>query len=463
MGSVVSSVGNAVSGLVGGVGNALGGLGPKYTDTDALQGIANQQVQGAQDAQAQLTGLKDQRSEFGQALANQALGKAPSITEAQLKQAMDRNLSQQIAAAKANRAVNPALQARMVNQQAGQAAQATAQQAAINRLAEQQANQQQFANYLGQQQQAGAQYLSGAGQSQSGVMNTQFANQQRGINMFQGAAQAGMSAAAMMSDRNLKTLIKKYNKGGVVKPKKMADGGKVSASNSIENIVGGAGVPDAFADKDSMQKMGGNLGSILSKLGAPDATMMAGGPMDALGGAGGAEGLMAAAPMMVANKGAVVPGQAKVNGDSEKNDTVPALLSPGEVVVPRTVVAKGSKAVAKFVAQAIKEKQGSTDDVQKKSEGGKVDEFNPQSFLDALKPYSYEYKKDAEGPGVSPGRKLGVMAQDLEKAGPVGRSMVKETQNGKQVDMGAGFGAILAAQAHLNDRLKQLESKYGKK
>jgi len=467
MGSAVKSVGSIFSTTSGAGGgglfsDVLGGLGPKYTDTDALQGISNQQQAGAADAQAQLNALAPQRSQFGQALANQALGKAPSIAEAQLKMAMDRNLSQQIAAAKANRAVNPALAARNNVQQANQLAQQTAQQSAVNRLAEQQANQQAFGQYLAQQQNAGAGYLGGAGQTQSGVMNTQFANQQRGINMFKGLAEAGGQAAAL-SDKNLKTLVKKYNKGGMVKkskaaaycaPEKMASGGMVSAANSIDNIVGGAGVPDDFADKEGMQQSGKDWGKFLSSLKTSPA------PMDAMG----AGGIEMGGPLMVANKGGTVPGKAPIAGDSEKNDIVPALLSPGEVVVPRTVVNKGSKAIAKFVAETIKKEKNVTDKVQKKSEGGKVDEFDPRSFLDALQATSFEYKKEAKGlPGAGEGRRLGIMAQDLEKAGPVGKSMVKETPNGKQVDMGAGFGAILAAQSSLNERLKQLETKWGKK
>ena len=35
--------------------------------------------------------------------------------------------------------------------------------------------------------------------------------------------------------------------------------------------------------------------------------------------------------------GGHVPGQAQVAGDSLKNDVVPTLLSPGEVVLPRSV------------------------------------------------------------------------------------------------------------------------------
>jgi hypothetical protein len=36
-------------------------------------------------------------------------------------------------------------------------------------------------------------------------------------------------------------------------------------------------------------------------------------------------------------KGGTVPGQAVVQGDSPKNDIVPAMLSPGEIVLPRTM------------------------------------------------------------------------------------------------------------------------------
>lgn len=80
-----------------------------------------------------------------------------------------------------------------------------------------------------------------------------------------------------------------------------------------------------------------------------------------------------------------------------------------------------------------------------------------QSFLDALEAHKYSYKdpaKDGEGEYVSP------MAQDLEKT-PMGDSMVIDTPRGKMVDYGRGFGAVLAAQAELNKRLKSLEKKNG--
>lgn len=58
--------------------------------------------------------------------------------------------------------------------------------------------------------------------------------------------------------------------------------------------------------------------------------------------------------------GGPVSGNAKVSGNSLKNDTVPAMLSPGEIVLPRSVTQspKAAKKAADFV-QALHEKDGS--------------------------------------------------------------------------------------------------------
>lgn len=60
--------------------------------------------------------------------------------------------------------------------------------------------------------------------------------------------------------------------------------------------------------------------------------------------------------LMAASRGGKVPGQAQVEGDSLKNDKVPAVLSPGEIVIPRSVVANGPDAAKKFVAAIIAKK-----------------------------------------------------------------------------------------------------------
>lgn len=82
-------------------------------------------------------------------------------------------------------------------------------------------------------------------------------------------------------------------------------------------------------------------------------------------------------------------------------------------------------------------------------------------FLDALAskgPKSFEYRSQ-------PGEHFGVMAQDLEQAGPVGRSLVKQdpATGYKTIDTTQGFGALLAANAQLEERLSRLEAMKGGK
>ena len=137
--------------------------------------------------------------------------------------------------------------------------------------------------------------------------------------------------------------------------------------------------------------------------------------------------------------GDVYPGYESEEGDSKIHK--PVKVTPQDLLKKKT---KHKKAV--------------------KYEKGEPKDFSPQKFLDALKPNSFEYKdKFKKNSLAGEGRFLGVMAQDLEKAGPVGKSMVEDTPMGKLVNYGKGFGAVLAAQAHLNQRLKALESKKKKR
>lgn len=78
-----------------------------------------------------------------------------------------------------------------------------------------------------------------------------------------------------------------------------------------------------------------------------------------------------------------------------------------------------------------------------------------EDFLNALNVYSYEYKDKADGEG----RYVSPMAQELEKS-ELGKSMVVERSDGKKtVDYARGFGTMLASQALLNHKYKQLEKK----
>lgn len=128
-----------------------------------------------------------------------------------------------------------------------------------------------------------------------------------------------------------------------------------------------------------------------------------------------------------------------------------AMAMPAAIISDKREKTKIKSEIYKSVSDENEKKEVS---IAKNSES-----MNPKHFLDALQAYSYEYK-NPEKPGAGDKRYLGIMAQDLEKAGPAGKALVNTQQDGtKIVDMGKGFGTILAAQAHLNERLKELESK----
>jgi hypothetical protein len=280
MGGVVNSV----------VGSLFGNQGA----TSGANGAANQVTQ-------QLSALQPQEAAFGKQLAAQAAGTAPSISAGMLQQANDQNLNNQMAAAKSNRAVNPALAQRNLMEQAGQQNQQTAQAAGIQRLQEQQANQGQFANYLNSLRSA-----------QNGANQNALAGQQQS-NGLGGALLSGI--------------------GGALGP----------VGGMIGSMFGGGGSGSGASAGDAMQMpmetINAAHGGVIPKLS---------GPQSGIG-----------QKMRNMKSGGHVPGQASVSGDSAKNDTVPAMLSPGEVVIPRSVMSAKdpSVAAAKFV-QAVLSKKG---------------------------------------------------------------------------------------------------------
>jgi len=86
-------------------------------------------------------------------LSDAAQGKGPSIAEAQLKQAQERSLSQQLAAAQANRGGSTSAGARRLAQNLASSGQQLGAQSAVAKLQEQQQAQQNFLGQANQQQQ----------------------------------------------------------------------------------------------------------------------------------------------------------------------------------------------------------------------------------------------------------------------------------------------------------------------
>lgn len=76
-----------------------------------------------------------------------------------------------------------------------------------------------------------------------------------------------------------------------------------------------------------------------------------------------------------------------------------------------------------------------------------------RDFVAKLNAVTFRYKKPEED---GQGDHVGIMAQDAEKS-KVGRTFVVDTPGGKMLDIRRGFGAVLASQKALHDRIADLE------
>jgi hypothetical protein len=106
----------------------------------------------------------------------------------------------------------------------------------------------------------------------------------------------------------------------------------------------------------------------------------------------------------------------------------------------------GISAVGAVGGMAAKSDQNAKTDIKDGSSDVK-------DFLSHLKVHRYQYKDKSDGEGTH----FSVMAQELEKAGKVGKSMVIDTPKGKMVDYSRGFAVYLAAATDLNKRVSELE------
>lgn len=114
--------------------------------------------------------------------------------------------------------------------------------------------------------------------------------------------------------------------------------------NNLGKAVAEAGVSEQQANQATAagQQQAGLIGGLIggaSQVGAAAATPTQSAP---------------AAAYMVASEGGNVPGEAEVPGDSLKNDRVKAMLSPGEVVVPRSI-AHDPDRVKQFVSHLMRQ------------------------------------------------------------------------------------------------------------
>lgn len=351
---------------------------PGFQQQQAMANNYTQQAMGGDPNQLQFRG---QQSQLANMLFNQANGGGPNLANAQLKDATNRNISQAFAMAQAN--PNDPNAARLAANNVAGANQTAAGQSAEERMQQQLAAQQQLAGVLqgarGQDlsnysamNQAG---LGWAGLGQQGAnsqLQAQIAQQQIASGAYansQGAAQSmfgglvGGIAAGAMSD------------GGVVPG--YASGGIPGGAGLAYFGMGPAQVnhydPVKFGGKKSKSPTSGPQDPFTGTTADNQAVTVGTPDMLGVNSAGPAASFAALPVPPMASGGQVpeyrqgfthgvlamlggghVPGKAAVEGDSKENDTVPAMLSPGEGVVPRSKM-KNEKLAKAFVAQLVKE------------------------------------------------------------------------------------------------------------
>lgn len=324
-------------GFIGGL-LGFGHKGGNYQAADAplLQGVNTGQTQNAygqsQDALAaqqsllnQLraqNGIQNQSDVFAQqqALANQiqgvANGTGPNPALQQFQNATGQNIANQAAlmAGQRGSGANAGLLARQAAQQgAGIQQQAVGQGAALQ----------------AQQQLNAMQALQGQQAQMAGLAGQQVGQLQQGTGLYNQAAQGEQNA--------LLNALGQYNQAQV---------GSTSSKNSANAAIQGK------VAEGQQGLLGGVLGGVGSVLGLAE-----GGEVPASN-VGRYFKNMAHGGMLNAKAGAFVPGEAKVAGDNLKNDTVHALLSPKEIVLPRsvTLAADAPEKAKQFVIEQLRKR-----------------------------------------------------------------------------------------------------------
>lgn len=367
-------------------------------------------------------------------LQQQASGQGPSLAQGQFQNNLDQSIAAQHAMAASATGGNIGLAQR---------------QAAVNtgNLNLQAANQ---AAQLRMQEQLAAEGLLG---TTAGTMRGQdlgAATTQAGLTQDTGKFNAGalQQGSQFNTDQKAKhdALVAEYVKMGLT-----AEGANQAAIADMNRTsLGATDLATKVDIANAASKNAATAGTMktLGTLGGAAVGMFAGGPVGAAAGATAG--------------GALAGGMAEPASTAESANYLPATPNAG-YSYPTAYQSAGMdfSGAMNPTGQPTYNYMPAPSPVATSDERAKKDikpgDRDMKSFLDALAPHTYEYKRksDGEGPHTS------VMAQELEKT-PMGARMVKAAPDGtKQVDYGEGLATMTAAMAYLNDRLNTIES--GKK
>jgi hypothetical protein len=161
---------------------------------------------------------------------------------------------------------------------------------------------------------------------------------QRGLNPALAARMASQNAAQMQGQAGQSAAVLQAQQ-------------QLASQGQLQNLYGTMG-NQAIQSGEMMNKANNGVQSINAGItqGNTNAqNQLTGGFLNAGGGLG-------AAAIMAAAHGGRIPGKAPVTGDSSKNDIVPTMLSPGEIVIPRSK-ASDPELAKEFIDHLMSEKK----------------------------------------------------------------------------------------------------------
>lgn len=177
------------------------------------------------------------------------------------------------------------------------------------------------------------------GQANASALGQADANTDYGSSLDNiGNAQAGVRQRAVGEEQRLRAQSQLDARGQMADMLGLQGQGDIAQSQNAAAVRQGSRQTQAALDDQSRQ----NTVNTISGIG--QAIPFVGGGISAAANAGYSEG-------------GKVPGKAVMGGDDPVNDTQPAMLSPGEIVVPRSVVGGSPEEIARFVA-AVKAQGG---------------------------------------------------------------------------------------------------------
>lgn len=445
VGAVTKTVGGVVGSITGGGGSpGILGTGRFKAETrdidkgafkiEESKEAAKRAKEREKESEDRSKQAQQQRQTLISQLQAQAAGEAPSLAEAQLKSASERSLAQQLAAAQAQRGGSAAARERGLRRGQAEAGRSLAQQSTEARLQERESAQRLLGEQVTQEQQLADQltqnYLS------------------QGFNIEQARQQAQADFEKLETDQFL--AAQGANLSGFQSSAQL----RAQVTGGLLSGLGSAlGLSDINSKKNIKKAKGNDMKNLSNEPKKKDIEKIE------------------------------VKGKDSKKDEEEKDKKFKKIFSKGDTGATKAgktmgfAFGKGLKGLFgkdKPETSAKKEEEKSEEEEEKSKSSRLSDKMSKKAysdknikkdFLDKLEAYTYEYKnKYKDDPRAGEGRHMSVMAQDLEKAGPIGKSMVEEDSEGvKMVDYAKGYGAILAAQAHLNKRLNELENKSKKR